>query len=717
MALEHGRYNTIVDEGRDVELPGEATQTFSSSSANGSTEPVAHPSVWHHFRDLHYIGGGGFGSVYRAWDTQLHRDVALKLLAPRGDAEEDQASALQEARMMARARHPNIVPVYGVAAEDGRVGFWSEFIEGPSLAAVVKTSGPLDARAAAAIVAELCKAVTALHAVGILHRDIKAENVLREPGGRVLLTDFGLSRDPGLRLFGGTVAYMAPELFAGQPASAASDIYALGVLLHFLVSGELPPPPLAELRSGLPKPFLDIVARATSAQPEARFTTAEGMLVALDAYLGSRSASSRSKRWRRESAIAVALLLLAFGAWFFFERHSPAAGTSPGAYALYQRAHALLQRRDKPGNMAAAASLFTQAIAADPKFALAHAELADTLWEQFRKTHDAALKIRATDEADRALELDRELPQAFLIEGRIHEGAGQRNLAVTDFHRALELDARNGDVYRELGKIYDAEGRDADADAAFQKAIDLEPDNWRNYNERGLWLLNKGRVDEAAPQFERELKTTPDNTWAINNLARARMRQHRTEDARRLLQQSIALAPDDASAHNSLGYLLMQSGEFDAATRQFQVGTQLAPGNYVSWANLAAATEFGAGGIEEARPAYRKAIELAEPLLAQNPSDAVLAASLGAYHAAVGDRERALILLRQAPVLAPDDANVLEAAGEGFEILGMRDKAIPLIMEALSRGYPAELVKRSPDLTRLVIDPRFRWLTPAAKKP
>ena len=706
-----------MEEGRELGVSGEATQTFSSSHIKGSAEPVEHLSTWSQFRDLRYIGGGGFGAVYRAWDTQLHREVALKLLTPRGNAEEDQAAALQEARMMARVRHPNIVPVYGVAVADSRVGFWSELIEGPSLATVVETSGPMDPRAAAFIVAELCKAVTAVHAAGILHRDIKAENVLREPGGRVLLTDFGLSRDPGLRLFGGTVAYMAPELRSGQHASASSDIYALGVLLSFLVSGQLPPPPLSEVRPALPKPFVDIVTRATSPQPEARFTTAEGMLVALEAYLGSRSAPASSRRRRRERAVAAAFLLLAAGAWFLTTRHAPTAGASHGAYSLYQQAHALLGRLDKPGNITAAAGLFTQAIAADPKFALAHAELADTLWEQFRQTHDPALKGRATAEAEQALTLDRELPQAFLVEGRIHEGTGQRDLAMADFRRALDLDARSGDVYRALGEMYDVEGRDAEADSAFQKAIDLDPYNWRNYNARAVWLLDKGRVDEAAAGFESELKLTPDNTWGLNNLARARMRQHRAEDARRLLERSIVAAPVDPSSRTTLGVLLMQLGELDAAAAQFSITTKLDPENYVSWSNLAAATEFGSGGLENARPAYRKAIQLAEPLHRENPSDAYLAAVLGGFHAAVGDRQEALTLLRQAPAMAPQNADVLEAAGEGFEILGMREKAIPLIMEAVSRGYPAELVKQNPDLGKLIRDPRFQWPGTRVNKP
>ncbi|MEO8660555.1 MAG: protein kinase [Bryobacteraceae bacterium] len=685
---------------------------------------VPHPTEWAHFKDLRLIGGGGFGNVYRAWDTELQRDVALKLLSR---AEESAPDAIQEARMMARVRHPNIVPVYGVASAGGRVGFWSELIEGPSLASLVKSSGPMKPRAAASAVAQLCKAVAALHAAGILHRDIKAENALQEPGGRVLLTDFGLSRDPSAQIFGGTLPYMAPELLAGRLASPASDIYALGVLLYFLVSTAFPvlgtidelrstlaageTEPLSKRCPTLPKALLDIVSRATAFQPEARFATVEGMLVPVEAYLASsEKASSPRRKW--VLAIAAVILAVVAGVWFAVGRRQ----STGGAYPLYQQGRALLERRDKPGNVDTAIGLLTRAIASDPKFALAHADLADALWEKFRQDRDPATRDRAVAEADRALELDRELAPVFLVEGRIHEGTGKRNLAIEDLSRALKLDSSNADVYRELGQIYNAQGRDADADAAFQKAIDLDPNNWWNYNARGGWLFNKGHIDEAAVLFEKELALTPDNLWGISNLSLARMRQGRLADARLLLERSLALSPNDFTAHTSLGFLLMQLGEYDAAATQFNATAKLNPADYASWGNLASAIEYGSGGIEKARPAYFKAIEFAEVARRQNPSDAYLAASLGGYHAAVGAREQALTLIRQAIALAPTDANVLVAAGEGYEILGMRDKAIPLIMESLRRGYPADIVRRSPDLAQLRNDKRFGWPVPKEKK-
>jgi tetratricopeptide (TPR) repeat protein len=704
------------------------TVTFTGSPASGSE----HPAVWGHFRDLKPIGGGGFGTVYRAWDTQLHREVALKLLAPRGDAEQDQAEAIQEARMMARVRHPNIVPVYGVSTVEGRVGFWSELIEGSSLASVVKNEGAMDARTAASVVAELCKAVAAMHAAGILHRDIKAENALRDSTGRVLLTDFGLSRDPGSKLFGGTLVYMAPEQLKGFPATPSSDVYALGVLLYFLVSGEFPASggieqlrkamaegqtrPLAEVRAGLPKAFLDIVGRAVSLQPEARFATAEGMLMALEAFLGASSPIVRRKASRRKEILVACSVIAAAGVVWPLLNHKRA-----GASKLEEQGQALLARRDKPGNAEAAAKLLSQAVAADPKSALAHAELADALWAQYLQGSDQKVKQQlreqAIAQADQAAELDSDSAQVFVIEGRIHQGTGKLNAAVEDLNRALKLDRRNAAVYRELGQIYNKEGRDADADAAYQQAIDLDPDYWGNYNERGRWLQNKGRLNEAAAEYEKARSRTPDNTFVLNNLARVWRDQNRLDEARHLLEQSIKLAPKDAAGYNGLGYTLMLLGQYDAAAAQYEVAVKLNPGSYNAWSSLASAIEYGAGGIEKARPAYKKAIELAEAEYKNNSTNAGLDASLGLWLAAVGDRDQALTLLRKALALAPHERDALEAVGEGYEILGMRDKALPLILEALSRGFSADLLKRSPDLRQLINDSRFRWPEPIAGKP
>src|SRR5271168_4415169 len=197
---------------------------------------------WGGFGLLARVGYGGFGEVYRAWDAHLEREVALKLLLPGSvGGEEEYRAMLQEARALASVRHPNVVHVYGMDRQDGRVGFWTDFVHGKTLSALLGDQGPFGYREAALIGLDVAKALSAVHRVGLLHRDIKAENVMREEGGRILLMDFGLSAlEQRQNNFAGTPNYMAPELFQNGKSTVASDIYAMGVLLYYLLAGAYP---------------------------------------------------------------------------------------------------------------------------------------------------------------------------------------------------------------------------------------------------------------------------------------------------------------------------------------------------------------------------------------------------------------------------------------------------------------------------------------------
>jgi len=196
--------------------------------AQGEAEKLAEGRTWGSFKLLAMVGRGSFGEVYRAWDPHLEREVGLKILLPRSAGDEEQFKALlREARALAAVRHPNIVPVHGIDEHDGLVGFWTDFVHGKTLASLVREQGPFGYREAVLIGIDVCKALSAVHRAGLLHRDIKAENVMREEGGRILLMDFGLSTLPHLQEgFAGTPVYMAPELFAGAASTVESDIYA-----------------------------------------------------------------------------------------------------------------------------------------------------------------------------------------------------------------------------------------------------------------------------------------------------------------------------------------------------------------------------------------------------------------------------------------------------------------------------------------------------------
>ncbi len=265
--------------------------------------------TWGGFTLIEKVGEGAFGEVYRARDA-LHRDIALKLLRPRAGGTLDQIAArmLHEGRVMARIRHANVVDVYGAEEHEGRVGLSMEFVRGRTLEALLESQGTFSAREAALIGRELCRALAATHAAGLVHRDIKARNVMREEGGRVVLMDFGAGRlrdaDGDVRpgRVTGTPLYLAPELFAGGEATIESDIYSVGILLFHLVTRSYPVAAtsldalqsghqrgdrtrLTDLRPDLPDDFIRVIDRAIDPLPERRYASAGAMQDALSRTL------------------------------------------------------------------------------------------------------------------------------------------------------------------------------------------------------------------------------------------------------------------------------------------------------------------------------------------------------------------------------------------------------------------------------------------------
>ena len=272
---------------------------------NGSAEG-AWPAVrsWRTLLVLEPLASGLSGDVHRAWDTQLDREVAVKFLHPLADGT---APSLREARALARVRHPNVVTVYGAEHDSGQSGLWMELIDGETLAEAVLARGPMSPREAAGIGIDVCRAVSALHAHGLVHRDVKAANVMREVGGRIVLMDFSGAHgidDAHPPTLQGTPIYMAPEVLAGGRATPASDIYAIGVLLFFLLTGRHPVEgeTLADLeaaharhqrlrlldaRPDLPEALVRVVERAIAAAQDARFHTVGELEHALGAIFGA----------------------------------------------------------------------------------------------------------------------------------------------------------------------------------------------------------------------------------------------------------------------------------------------------------------------------------------------------------------------------------------------------------------------------------------------
>lgn len=248
------------------------------------------------------IGRGGYSVVYRARDARVGSDVAIKLLVPPPAAARLARERLRrEVQAVRKISHPSIVAVFDVA-EDGPWGFVvMEYVDGPDLAVRVRDRGPLDSDAAARLGREIAAALAVAHRHGILHRDVKPQNILLAPDGRARLTDFGSARLAGqvtLTQTGGlvgTLEYAAPEVLAGSRADARAEVYSLGITLYYALTGALPPrgargqPSQSETghhpashRPEVPAWLDAAVARATHADPAERFPSVGLLAAALD---------------------------------------------------------------------------------------------------------------------------------------------------------------------------------------------------------------------------------------------------------------------------------------------------------------------------------------------------------------------------------------------------------------------------------------------------
>jgi serine/threonine protein kinase len=248
------------------------------------------------------IGRGGYSVVYLARDRELQADVAVKLLVPPPAAAQLARERMRREVQAVRAlTHANIVAVFDFLEE----GPWSfivmEYVAGPDLQVRVGDRGVLDPDAAVRIGRDIAAALTAAHRRGILHRDVKPQNILLDPDGRARLTDFGsakLDGQLGMTATGalaGTLAYTAPEVLAGRRGDARADVYALGLTLYYAVTGELPERPSAHLpptsAAGghhpravapiVPEWLDEVIAHATAAAVEDRFPTASALDQAL----------------------------------------------------------------------------------------------------------------------------------------------------------------------------------------------------------------------------------------------------------------------------------------------------------------------------------------------------------------------------------------------------------------------------------------------------
>ncbi|MDA8020866.1 MAG: serine/threonine-protein kinase [Thermoanaerobaculia bacterium] len=312
------------------------------STASGSEREASDPKLrWGSLQLLEKIGEGSFAEVFRAHDPMLERDVALKLA--RGEHALQHRRFLDEGRLLAQIDHPGVVRVHGAAVHDGRAGVWMDLAIGRSLSQRLEDDGRFAEYEVRDVAQQLTSALAAVHAVGLVHGDIKAANVLRRDGGVLVLGDFGSSLDLRRRVEGSgsarphsaTPLNAAPEILRGEPADPRSDLFSLGVLLYQLLTGTFPftgdsleairdshenstPKPLRERCPDISPELAEVVDRAIAVDPDRRWQSARELG---DALAGFGVQSTRTTEHRRippswagvAMAFVLAIVLISIG--------------------------------------------------------------------------------------------------------------------------------------------------------------------------------------------------------------------------------------------------------------------------------------------------------------------------------------------------------------------------------------------------------------------
>ena len=712
--------------------------------------PTTTATDFKHYQLRQALGEGGFGQVFEAWDSKLCRSVAVKRLKTLG-APGQPALLLKEARLAASLSHAAFVKVHAIEEDGDGQSIVMELVHGQTLRQWLRAAPPALADALA-MVRQVAQAMQEAHASGLAHGDLKPSNLMLQADGSVRILDFGLAAhtddqvttslmqgDPQ-----GTISYMAPERLTGAPISAASDVYALGVVLYELWTGARPFAHLnglalaaAQMQSSSGQwPFpadaapqaVALVRAMTASVPGQRLPGMSAVIDGIDALAGGTRArlappasppraGARARAWlgaRKRAIGGACVLLLALGGAWQSAPYWPVWQDAMRPYAPSQEMKQGLEALrlfDLPGELDLAEQHFNRILAHDGEHAGASAGLALVYAYRYLSNEEDEVWWRKADaSAQLAIQRDSQLALAHVAQARVLELHDKKAQALVAVDRALLLDPNN--LYGLIAKvsILRGLGRTADAKAVAAQGARLYPQETSFPHFIGQFLYVERDYAGAEAAYRLAIRLRPDSSGAYASLYRALVAQNRDDAALQALQEGLQLRPS-AMLYTNLGNALFQRADYAGAAAAFEnavtPGKGGMPAYYLNWANLGDALLWIPGRKEQARHAYDKAVALLAPRLARAPDDVTSVSRMGLYQARSGRRAEAQAAIAHALALAPQNAGVHFRAGLAYELVGERAAAIAQLVQARALGYPARNIDSEPDLAALRRDARY----------
>ncbi len=678
---------------------------------------------------LQVLGEGGMGAVYKAKDLELDRRVALKVIRPELAGSEEVLQRFKQELILARQiTHKNVVRIYDLGEAEGTKFITMEYIEGEDLRTLIKARVKFPPEEAVDIMRQVCRALEAAHSEGVIHRDLKPQNIMRDRHGRIVVMDFGLARSlevPGMTQTGallGTLEYMSPEQAMGRTLDARSDLFTLGLIFYELLTGKAPfkadsaiasllkrtqerATPASELDSTVPLSLSNIVSRCLERDPALRHRSAREILDDLEAWQGRPAviglplAAIRalrrtvSSRWATTSLV---VLLLA------------AAGLAVRGRVSYWPA----ARRTPSGPVISLAILPFRNASGDPTLDWLGTSIAEML-----NTDVGQSSHLRTVSPDRLHQI---LADLHITPGSTLDPATQRRLA--EFSNAetliwgqyvklgeqIRIDATLHDLRRERTTTLKTEAAsEKDLLGVVDRLAEAIRDNLalspelleelrtqslrpssrslpalREYNE-GLRLARQGNNMEAQNHFEASIKEDPEFALAHSKLAQTYAALGYDSEAEKSSRRAMELSETLPAQEK---YLI--AANHARITNNIQKGIE-------SYENLVKISpddpdaQFSLAALHEAADSFDQALKHYAKVLERDPKYVEALLASGRVEIKRGNPQNGLEYLNRALSLAvqidsqEEKATILHALGVAYRILNKPDEALRSLQESL----------------------------------
>jgi eukaryotic-like serine/threonine-protein kinase len=717
-----------------------------TSSTPSATPPISSISAFQGLRAgvlfggryeiLGVLGQGGMGAVYKARDRELDRLIALKVIRP--ELANDPAILLrfkQELILSRNITHKNVVRIFDLGEADGIRFISMEYVDGEDLRTILRRDGKLVTKDAISVVEQVCRALDCAHTEGVIHRDLKPQNIMRDKYGRIVVMDFGLARslgDSGLTQTGaivGTIEYMSPEQAMGSTLDQRSDIFSVGLIFYELLTGKAPyeadtaiaslmkrtreeARSASDVDATVPRSLSAIVSRCLEREPANRYHSAVELLQQLVAWQANPNISTETlsqmiphaivrrsrfsldlpgKSWMWISGAVLAIVLGSFIGWTVLNRTVPhTSQVVQGIPSIKQGAYVAILPLKRVGDEKAlgyVADGIQEALAAK--------------LFQLKEVH-----VASSDAVDKAVAKDlplsklaRELGVNLVLQGMVQGNSDKLRVTLSLDEAASgkrvwsqEFSGAAGDVLALEDQIY---GSVVSALALKptdeeQARIGAHPtENVKAYDLylQGRNVLHNGHTQDAYHQavglFEQAIEKDPSFALAYSGLADSSLHMYDAskdsvwaQKATMAAQHAEQLSNNLPEVHLSLGSVYSTTGKNTEAITELKRALELAPNSDEAYRNLGVAYSRS-GQTEEAVASYQKAI-------AANSYNWLNHIALGKAYLDLGDSAKALPEFQKVTEIAPDNPDGFLDIGSLYLREGKWSESIPQFQKALA---------------------------------